>query len=89
MTTTAIPFKAIVEIVQYLHDSNEECRHYCDCLLTPGDGDDHIYKHVLTVLRWLKTTEYADVAGAYLAEAEPQIRQARSEAREAQVETPA
>jgi hypothetical protein len=70
-----IPLIALREVLEYLH--KEELRHYIECRLD-GDAEDHIYLHVLELLRWLEqspTIHLLDIsishfAGACLAEYE-------------------
>ena len=46
-----IPFSALREVLEYMH--KEELRHYIECRLD-GNAEDHIYLHVLELLRWLE-----------------------------------
>jgi hypothetical protein len=51
----SIPIEALVEVLGYMH--NEELNHYRDHLLDDDcEDEDHIYDHVLTLLRWIATT---------------------------------
>jgi hypothetical protein len=72
-----IPFSALLEVLEYLH--KEELRHYIECRLD-GDAEDHIYLHVLELLRWLEQSaasgshiSISDFAGACLAEYEIEL----------------
>jgi hypothetical protein len=46
-----IPLSALREVLEYLH--KEELQHYIECRLD-GGAEDHIYLHVLELLRWLE-----------------------------------
>jgi hypothetical protein len=69
-----IPFIALREVLEYMH--KEELRHHIECRLN-GDAEDHIYLHVLELLRWLERSAasgshipISDFAAACLAEYE-------------------
>jgi hypothetical protein len=48
----AAPIKDIFGMIRYMH--HQELHHYGESLMG-GDVSDHVYEHVLRVLRWLKT----------------------------------
>jgi hypothetical protein len=52
----ALPIHDLFEVVMYLHD--QEFHHYTEC----ADGDeaeDHVYLHVVELLRWFATRQSA------------------------------
>jgi hypothetical protein len=58
-----IPFSALREVLEYLH--KEELQHYIECRLN-GDAEDHIYLHVLELLRWLEQSATSGSSGSHI-----------------------
>jgi hypothetical protein len=72
-----IPARALRQALEYLH--NDELEHYLDCCLAK-DGSDrlHVYKDVLTLLRWVHRTyapgEMKEWAGDCICEYETKVQ---------------
>ena len=81
MTNKHIPYPAIWGVIKYMHD--DELRHFCECLLD-GDADDHIYRHVLALVKWLAMVPVqSTLALSYLDEALARIEEAKAESKAA------